>query len=130
MDETRKYYTIDEFASRLGISKQAAYKKVSRSLSSFCKWENGRKYISEDAFDNIVTYTCSQNNRQEADNLSTTFRTLKDRQIESLHVQISELTKAFREAQALHAGTLQRELSDNTTANNKHRWWKFWQVGK
>ena len=54
----------------------------------------------------------------------------KDRQIESLHVQISELTKAFREAQALHAGTLQRELSDNTTANNKHRWWKFWQVGK
>ena len=54
----------------------------------------------------------------------------KDLQIESLHVQISELTKAFREAQALHAGTLQRELSDNTTANNKHRWWKFWQVGK
>ena len=33
----------------------------------------------------------------------------KDRQIENLHVQISELTKAFREAQALHAGTLQRE---------------------
>ena len=143
MDKIKKYYTIDEFANRLGISKQAAYKKISRNLSSFCKWENGRKYISEDAFDNIVTYTCSQNNRQEADNLSTTFRTLqlqlaekdlqierKDRQIESLHVQISELTKAFREAQALHAGTLQRELSDNTTANSKHRWWKFWQVGK
>ena len=135
MDKIKKYYTIDEFANRLGISKQAAYKKVSRSLSSFCKWEN----ISEDAFDNIVTYTCSQNNRQEADNLSTTFRTLqlqlaekdlqierKDRQIESLHVQISELTKAFREAQALHAGTLQRELSDNSTGNNKHRWWQFW----
>ena len=64
------------YQSRLTL-KQAAYKKVSRSLSSFCKWENGRKYISEDAFDNIVTYTCSQNNRQEADNLSTTFRTLQ-----------------------------------------------------
>ena len=54
----------------------------------------------------------------------------KDRQIDNLHVQISELTKAFREAQALHAGTLQRELSDNSTVNNKHRWWKLWQKGK
>ncbi len=140
MDKAKKYYTIDEFASRLGISKQAAYKKVSRNWSSFCKWENGRKYISEDALHGIATERHPQNDRQEADNLSAAFRTLqlqlaakdlqierKDRQIESLHEQISELTKAFREAQALHAGTLQRELSDNTTANDKHRWWKFCQ---
>lgn len=139
MDKIKKYYTIAEFANRLGISKQAAYKKISRNLSSFCKWENGRKYISEDALDSIVTDAYSHNDRQEVDNLSSAFRTLqlqlaekdlqierKDRQIESLHVQISELTKAFREAQALHAGTLQRELSDNSTGNNKHRWWQFW----
>ena len=51
----------------------------------------------------------------------------KDLQIARRDEQISELTKAFREAQALHAGTLQRELSDNATiGNDKHRWWKFW----
>ena len=37
--------------------------------------------------------------------------------------EIIELTKAFREAQALHAGTMQRELTDN----NKRKWWKFWK---
>ena len=139
MDKTKKYYTIDEFASQLGISKQAAYKKISRNLSSFCKWENGRKYISEDALDSASIDISLQNGRLEDDNLSAAFRTLqlqlaekdsqierKDRQIESLHVQISELTKAFREAQALHAGTMQRELGERSNANNKHRWWKFW----
>ena len=47
----------------------------------------------------------------------------KDLQIARRDEQISELTKAFREAQALHAGTMQRELTDN----NKRKWWKFWK---
>ena len=51
----------------------------------------------------------------------------KGEQIEKLQEQISELTKASREAQVLHTGTMQRELSDISTANEKHRWLKFWQ---
>lgn len=49
----------------------------------------------------------------------------KDEQIKKLQEQIPELTKAFREAQALHAATLQKQLTDET--ENKHRWWKFWR---
>ena len=39
MDKTRKYYTIDEFASRLGISKQAAYKKL---VEIYRRFVNGK----------------------------------------------------------------------------------------
>lgn len=46
----------------------------------------------------------------------------QDEEIKRRSEEILELTKAFREAQALHAGTMQRELTDN-----KRKWWKFWK---
>ena len=69
--------------------------------------------------------------KQSADSIDTVINLLqeqlarKDEQIEKLQDQLTELTKAFREAQALHAGTMQRELSDNNL--NKRKWWKFWE---
>ena len=44
--ENKEYYTVPEVAKILGISNQAAYKKVQNSLSSFYKEINGQKYIS------------------------------------------------------------------------------------
>ena len=138
----KKYYTVAEFAKKVGVSPQAVYKQVNKRLKNHCKLVEGRKVISENAFSVFPSEMVEPNvdiNTQLVANLWNQIRE-KDRQIETLgnqlnekdlqiarrDEQISELTKAFREAQALHAGTLQRELSDNSTGNNKHRWWQFW----
>ena len=132
----KKYYTVAEFAKKLGISRQSAYRKIDRYLSQYCKLDNGQKYISEAAFKDKKLVRELQEIRQSADSIDTVLNLLqeqlvrKDEQIEKLQEQLTELTKAFREAQALHAGTMQRELSDVTTVNDKHRWWKLWQKGK
>lgn len=125
----KKYYTVAEFAKKLGISRQSAYRKIDRYLSQYCKLDNGQKYISEAAFKDKKLVRELQEIRQSADSIDTVLNLLqeqlarKDEQIEKLQDQLTELTKAFREAQALHAGTMQRELTDN----NKRKWWKFWK---
>lgn len=127
----KKYYTVAEFAKKLGISRQSAYRKIDRYLSQYCKLDNGQKYISEAAFKDKKLVRELQEIRQFADSIDTVLNLLqeqlarKDEQIEKLQDQLTELTKAFREAQALHAGTMQRELSDNNL--NKRKWWKFWE---
>lgn len=125
----KKYYTVAEFAKKLGISRQSAYRKIDRYLSQYCKLENGQKYISEAAFKDQKLARELQEVKQSADSIDTVINLLqeqlarKDEQIEKMQDQITELAKAFREAQALHAGTIQRELTDN----NKRKWWKFWK---
>ena len=150
----KKYYTVAEFAKKIGVSKQSVYYHLERRLNKYIKILNGQKYISESALfefsSNCFEQNSDKNNSNFEQNTSQVFNrlfeqlsekdrqiaekdvqiTFKDKQIEKLQEQISELTKAFREAQALHAGTMQRELSDVTTANDKHRWWKFWQKKK
>ena len=124
----KKYYTVAEFAKKLGISRQSAYRKIDRYLSQYCKLDNGQKYISEAAFKDKKLVRELQEIRQSADSIDTVLNLLqeqlarKDEQIEKLQDQLTELTKAFREAQALHADTIQRELTDN-----KRKWWKFWK---
>ncbi len=149
-----KYYTVAEFAKKIGTSKQAVYYHLDHKLKKYIKILNGQKYILGGAlsefnlndFNQNLDKTKSNFEQSESKILNSLFGQLsekdrqlaekdiqlkrKDEQIGKLQEQISELTKAFREAQALHAGTLQRELSDNTSADNKHRWWKFWQKYK
>lgn len=164
----KKYYTVAEFAKKVGVSRATLYRKVEKNLASFCTVENGKTLVSEKALKlfefsndtnntkcdtvtpsinetNMINILCSQLHEKSVqitelnEQLKSKDRQLnakddqilrKDEQIEKLQEQNSELTKAFREAQALHAGTIQRELSDVTTVNEKHRWWKFWQKGK
>lgn len=161
----KKYYTVAEFAKKVGVSRATLYRKIEKNLASFCIVKNGKTLVSEKAFKlfefsndtnntkcdtvthginetNMINILCSQlheksvqiaefNEQLKAKDCQLNEKDnqilRKDEQIEKLQEQISELTKAFREAQALHAGTMQRELSDVSTASNKHRWWKFWQ---
>lgn len=158
----KKYYTVAEFAKKVGVSRATLYRKVKKNLASFCVVKNGKTLVSEKALrffelsndtkcdtmtpsineTNMIDILCFQLHETSVqitefnEQLKSKDRQLnakdnqilrKDEQIEKLQEQISELTKAFREAQALYAGTMQRELSDVSTANDKHRWWKFWQ---
>ena len=150
----KKYYTVAEFAKKAGISRQAVYQAIdSKKLNHYVKEIDGLKYIHQNAF---VVFSSKSGQAVDSKVIQLLDRfwgqieekdihianlneqvNLKDVQIEKLQElvfsqqqQLTELTKAFREAQALHAGTIQRELSDNTTAKNKHRWWNFWHKGK
>ncbi len=136
----KKYYTVAEFAKIAGVSPQYVYKQINKQLRKYCKLVEGRKVISQNALQlfeppkvNNSLETSLQPlllQLQEKDvqiaQINEQLK-VKDEQIARRDEQIAELTKAFREAQALHAGTMQRELTDNTTAKNKHRWWKFWE---
>ena len=136
----KKYYTVAEFAKKVGISRQAVYRAIdSNRLSLYVKEVDGKKYISETAFNGFVSKShgvvdsriirlldtlgnqLEEKDHQIAD-LSEQLK-FKDEEIKRRSEEILELTKAFREAQALHAGTIQRELTDNS----KRRWWKFWK---
>lgn len=128
----KKYYTVAEFAKKAGISKQAVYQSLDKKLKKYVKEVDGKKYVSRDAFSVFNSKLIDSTLEKILIQLEE-----KDRQIAILSEQVKfqeaeikrrseeilELTKAFREAQALHAGTIQRELTDN----NKRKWWKFWQ---
>ena len=128
----KKYYTVAEFAKKVEVSPQYIYKQTKKQLRNYCKLVEGHKVISESAFSLFAV----KNNETTSENESVVVEYLlqqlkeKDGQIALLSEEVRrrseeilELTKAFREAQALHAGTMQRELTDN----NKRKWWKFWK---
>ena len=128
----KKYYTVAEFAKKAGISKQAVYQSLDKKLNNYVKEVDGKKYISRDAFSVFnsklidstlekILIQLEEKDRQIAI-LSEQVK-FQDDEIKRRSEEILELTKAFREAQALHAGTMQRELTDN----NKRKWWKFWK---
>lgn len=126
-----KYYTVAEFAKKVGISKQAVYQSLEKKLYKYVKEVDGKKYISRDAFSVFnsklidttlekILIQLEEKDRQIA--LLSEQVKFQDEEIKRRSEEILELTKAFREAQALHAGTMQRELTDNN-----RKWWKFWQ---
>lgn len=48
--ENKEYYTIAEYATIKGISKQAVYQQLNKKLQSFLVVIDGKKYISAAAF--------------------------------------------------------------------------------
>ena len=127
----KKYYTVAEFAKKASISKQAVYQSLDKKLNKYVKEVDGKKYIARDAFSVFnsklidstlekILIQLEEKDRQIAI-LSEQVK-FQDEEIKRRSEEILELTKAFREAQALHAGTIQRELTDNN-----RKWWKFWQ---
>lgn len=135
----KKYYTITELSKKLGVSRQTIYNIFNQYFAKYCKVIDGKKQIGADALEDaevIQKFTARGNPIDGAvlsDSIMQCFDLLKeqlavkDKQIEGLQKQVAELIKAFRDAQALHAGTIQRELSDNIT--NK-RWWNLWRKRK
>ena len=127
----KKYYTVAEFAKKAGISKQAVYQSLEKKLNKYVKEVDGKKYIARDAFSVFnsklidstlqkILIQLEEKDRQIAI-LSEQVK-FQDEEIKRRSEEILELIKAFREAQALHAGTIQRELTDNN-----RKWWKFWK---
>lgn len=46
-----EWLTVKEFAAAAGVSTQAVYKQICNRFATYCKEENGRKYIHSDALE-------------------------------------------------------------------------------
>ncbi|MBQ5563584.1 MAG: hypothetical protein IIT39_09380, partial [Clostridia bacterium] len=44
----QEYLSVKQFAKRAGVTTQRIYQLINKSLKSYCKSENGKKYISTD----------------------------------------------------------------------------------
>jgi len=44
----QEYLSVRQFAKRAGVTTQRIYQMMNKSLKSYCKVENGKKYISAD----------------------------------------------------------------------------------
>lgn len=136
--------TIKEIADELGVSKQIVYKRFRGKLYAECAPyahtlrgvvyldEQGERIIKQDLQGYSAKTTPDRSGPLRSDPekntqsdaiievLQSTIDTLhqqlevKDRQIERQAATIENLSSALSAAQALHAGTIQQQLSDGT----------------
>ena len=130
--------TIRQIANSLGIDKQRIYRYIRKNYISEVHQKNGVMYYDEDAQTLIQRHF--QNIRLDGTNsekslASTSFDVLlkqfelltkeleiKNEQIKDLNLRLSETTSALviaqqsaQAAQALHAGTIKKQLSDSVS---------------
>ena len=134
--------TIKQIADELGVSKQAVQKRISREplytrLYPYIHTNNNIKYIAEDgqalivsAFQKNAPTTSSidvaDNQKDNVySDVSSVLATLqeqlkvKDAQLAALTVALENTTASLHAAHALHAGTMQQQLTDGRDANQE-----------
>lgn len=133
-----EYLSIKDFAAAANVSTQRIYQRLAKDLQSYCKVENGKKYLSSEGlklFGKEDLQVDLPNNMQELTNtLQETIEALreqlteKDKQIAELTAalktsqqqltvaqeQQTALTTALTQQQALHAGDIQRQLVEQS----------------
>ena len=147
--------SLKQIADELGVSKQQVYRVVKRlgiTASNEAVEAHQMKQYDADAEalikaefsrknQNSGASTASEKVHHEVlqnDAVLEILRTeleAKNKQIEALQVQVSELTAALNVAQALHAGMLQQQQLQATTKESdvpvinikKAPWWAFWR---
>ena len=134
--------TIKQLADELGVSKTAVRNYMTEEFREKhterdCKGvivvsEEGCKLIAESLGN-------PENNRKEVseNELCTIPRSVltmleeqlrvKDEQIAAKDAQIADLTETLRAEQALHAGTMQKQLA---LGDGSKKWWQFWKTGE
>lgn len=117
----KQFYSVSEFATKRGISKQAVYQQLNKTLKPFLKVENGKKYIDGAALelfkDKEVEQAApqvEQDFKQVEQELESGFllsqigekdKTIESllKQIESLQEQNNKLTDLLQNSQFLLA---------------------------
>ena len=61
----QEYLSVRQFAKRAGVTTQRIYQMMNKSLKSYCKVENGKKYISADGLKIFERAEIEKNNLQE-----------------------------------------------------------------
>lgn len=151
-------YTIKEIADTVGVSKTAVRKKIEKLGLQTKLLKNGNKItIDEETAKQVITAFDKQTENetqtrfanQNENELSKVVEILqaelesknkqlasKDRQIEDLTRALENTTASLQAEQALHAGTMQKQLSsgeeqeqaedqEKTKTDKKRHWWQF-----
>ncbi len=142
--------TIKQLADELGVSKTAIRKRFTPEFREnyiettengvILITENGCKQIAETLQSNANSIPQTDENRDSTSNNEIIFflqkqleekdRQLKekDKQIESLTTALLNEQQSAQQAHALHAGTIQHQLTGGAEQEEpepKKRWWKF-----
>lgn len=137
MGQDQEYISIAEFAERAGVSKQAVYQRLNKSLKAYVKAVDGKKSINIRALEDLYGKdSCSRleqdiqgefkgveqgiDQEKEAQLINTLIYTLqdelksKDEQLREKDLQIKELHNLLDQQQKLTAMDRQRitELED------------------
>lgn len=151
-------YTIKKIADTVGVSKTAVRKKIEKLGLQTKLLKNGNKItIDEETAKQVITAfdkqaeneTQTRFANQNKNELSKVIEILqaelesknkqlasKDRQIEDLTRALENTTASLQAEQALHAGTMQKQLSsgeeqeqaedqEKTKTDKKRHWWQF-----
>lgn len=151
-------YSIKEIADTVGVSKTAVRKKIEKLGLQTELLKNGNKITVDEnvakqiitAFDRpIENETQTEFANQNDNEFSKVIEILqaelesknkqlasKDRQIEDLTRALENTTASLQAEQALHAGTMQKQLSsgeeqeqaedqEKTKTDKKRHWWQF-----
>ena len=127
-----EYISVSEFAKRAGVTKQSVYQRIQGRLKKYVKDLNGQKVIHIKALNEVYGVDLEQGLEQDLNKgsqeknviemavidmlraeLETKNQQLqeKDKQIASLTAALENTTQELNVAQALHAGTMQQQLS-------------------
>lgn len=151
-------YSIKEIADTVGVSKTAVRKKIEKLGLQTELLKNGNKItVDENVAKQIITAfdrpteneTQTEFANQNDNEFSKVIEILqaelesknkqlasKDRQIEDLTRALEHTTASLQAEQALHAGTMQKQLSsgaeqeqaedqEKTKTDKKRHWWQF-----
>lgn len=129
--EKETYISVKEFAERAGVSRQAIQQRLETSLAQYVKTnEQGKKTININALQlfgeqgsKAKEQGTSEKSKAKEQGTEALYTALlqtieilqgqlatKDEQIRSLHIALEAAQQSATQAQALHAGTMQREL--------------------
>lgn len=137
MEKSQNFLTIKAFAEAAGRSQQTIYKQIGTRLAHYVHEIEGQKYIEHRALKEVFGIDVEQPVQPKDDNSFNRDETsehplyailkeeleAKNRQIEQLQDELAEERKHSREqaeklaqladqAQKLHAGSMQRQLSE------------------
>ena len=110
--------SVAELAQRVGVSRQSIYNRLTKDLSKFVKVVDGKKRLDIAVLAYLSVNEVDNNMSSEIDTIVKTLTAeldIKNKQIESLHQQVSQLTEALQNttqslmaAQALHASSVKQ----------------------
>lgn len=155
MSQDKEYISIAEFAERAGVSKQAVYQRLNKSLKAYLKDVDGKKSIDIKALEDLYGKGgCSrleqvfqgkiqgveQGNEEEKegqlinkliDILQEDLKS-KDEQLAEKDRQIKELHNLLDQQQQLAAMDRKKiiALEDQLAQEQKEpekKWWQFWK---
>lgn len=123
-----EFLTVKQFAECAGITTQRVYQLIAKDLQSYCKVVGNTKYINISALERFATkpickdlpsdlQTFAKSLQDQIDTLQkhndllTQQLEIKDKQIYTLTESLQSATTALNSAQALHAGTIQGQLT-------------------